>query len=94
MQPRNALVLPKWKGANDDQTLVDLAVFLRTVASMGVEDVRTVLEHYSDCDNPLETFKQNQAMMMEQAQRMRDEGEKNKNKPLTSGFGFGFGRRR
>ena len=95
LQPRNALILPKWSGADEDKTLVDLAAFVRTVASMGVDDVRTVLDHYSDSSNPLETFKQNQALLMEQQQQqVRAQVEDQKNKPLTGGFGFGLGRKR
>ena len=92
LQPRNALILPKWRGANDDATLVDLAAFVRTVASMGVDDVRTVLDHYNDSPNPLETFKQNQALLLEQ--QRQQQAEDPKNKPLTGLFNVGLGRKR
>ncbi|KAH6926002.1 hypothetical protein HPB50_012941 [Hyalomma asiaticum] len=60
LQPRNALRLPKWDGSDDDRTLIDLAQFLRTIATSEVEDVRTVLDYYSQFDDPLEAFKENQ----------------------------------
>ena len=95
LQPRNAFILPKWTGADDDKTLVDLAAFLRTVASMGVDDVRTVLDHYNASSDPLETFKLNQTLLMEQQEQDRAMLEEQKKKLLTGDFGgFGLGRKR
>lgn len=37
--------------------------YLSAIASSGVEDVRTVLEYYSQFDDPLEVFKANQAKL-------------------------------
>ncbi|XP_064484537.1 mitochondrial import inner membrane translocase subunit TIM50-like [Ornithodoros turicata] len=70
LNPSNALRLKKWEGNDDDRTLVDLAVFLRTVATSNVEDVRTVLEYYSEFDDPLEAFRENQRKLEEERQRM------------------------
>lgn len=69
LQPSNALRLKKWEGNDDDRTLVDLAVFLRTIATSNVEDVRTVLEYYSEFDDPLEAFKENQRKLEEERQK-------------------------
>ncbi|XP_077537192.1 mitochondrial import inner membrane translocase subunit TIM50-C-like isoform X2 [Haemaphysalis longicornis] len=69
LQPRNALRLPKWDGSDDDRTLIDLAQFLRTIATSEVEDVRTVLDYYSQFDNPLEAFKENQRKLQEEKQQ-------------------------
>ncbi len=96
MHPRNAVILKKWVGNDDDRTLVDLAAFLRTVASSGVEDVRNVLDYYNQFDDPLEAFKENQAKVQaEQERAAKQNAEEQKNKPLAGGYGFGlFGRKR
>lgn len=70
LQPRNALRLPKWDGSDDDRTLIELAQFLRTIATSEVEDVRTVLDYYSQFDNPLEAFKENQRKLQEEKQQV------------------------
>ncbi len=96
MHPRNAVVLKKWIGNDDDRTLVDLAAFLRTVASSGVEDVRSVLDYYNQFDDPLEAFKENQLKVQaEQERAAKQSAEEQKNKSLAGGYGFGmFGRKR
>ncbi|CAN7999678.1 unnamed protein product [Ixodes hexagonus] len=68
LQPRNALRLPKWDGADDDRTLLDLAQFLRTIGTSEVEDVRTVLDYYRQFEDPLEAFKENQRKLQEEKQ--------------------------
>lgn len=50
----------------NDRTLMDLAVFLKTIAESGVDDVRGVLEYYSQFDDPLATFRENQRKLAEQ----------------------------
>ncbi len=94
LQPRNALVLKKWKGDDDDQTLVSLADFLRAIAASGVEDVRGVLEHYSQFDDPIEAFNQNRARLLAEQEKLRQATEDQKNKQFASSWGFGLGRRR
>ncbi|XP_022083036.1 mitochondrial import inner membrane translocase subunit TIM50-like [Acanthaster planci] len=69
LQPQNAFGLKKWEGNDDDRVLVDLADFLRTIAASGVEDVRPVLEHYKQFDDPLGTFKANQARLQAEQER-------------------------
>ncbi|GLG99423.1 Mitochondrial import inner membrane translocase subunit TIM50-C [Gryllus bimaculatus] len=64
--PRNTLLLPRWAGNDDDQTLVDLANFLRTIAAAKVEDVREVLDYYHNFDDPIEAFRENQRKLIEQ----------------------------
>ncbi|XP_067005619.1 mitochondrial import inner membrane translocase subunit TIM50-C isoform X2 [Anabrus simplex] len=64
--PRNLLLIPRWKGNDDDQTLIDLAAFLRTIATAKVEDVREVLDYYQQFDNPVEAFRENQRKLLEQ----------------------------
>ena len=78
LNPRNCLVLERWKGDTDDSALIDLSIFLRTIASQKVDDVRDVISHYAQFDNPLDVFKENQAKMLEDGERRK------KAQPLTS----------
>ncbi|PSN35358.1 hypothetical protein C0J52_11507 [Blattella germanica] len=64
--PRNMLKLPRWKGSDDDRTLVDLAAFLRTIAAEKVDDVREVLDYYHQFPDPVEAFRENQRKLLEQ----------------------------
>ncbi|KDR10492.1 mitochondrial import inner membrane translocase subunit TIM50-C-like [Zootermopsis nevadensis] len=64
--PRNMLRLPRWKGNDDDQTLVALGTFLRTIAAEKVEDVREVLEYYQQYPNPVEAFREKQRKLLDQ----------------------------
>lgn len=66
LNPNNCLTLKKWDGNSDDRTLYDLAQFLRAIASEGVGDVRDVIQHYSQFDDPIEAFKENQRKLAEQ----------------------------
>ncbi|KAI5734949.1 hypothetical protein M8J77_012360 [Diaphorina citri] len=66
----NALIIPRWNGNDDDRTLVDLAVFLRTIAVNGVDDVREVMLYYSQFDDPIEAFNQNQIKLREQMKEL------------------------
>lgn len=67
----NALILPRWNGDDTDRTLVDLAVFLRTIAVNGVDDVREVMMYYSQFDDPIEAFNQNQIKLREQMKELQ-----------------------
>lgn len=66
LTPSNAVRMKKWGGNDDDRSLVDLAIFLRTIAESGVDDVRGVLEYYSQFDDPLGAFRENQRKLAEQ----------------------------
>ena len=94
LHTRNAIGLQKWKGREDDRQLVDLAAFLRMIALSGVEDVRTVLDHYNKFDDPLEAFKENQRrLQVQQDQKASDKAQENQS--LSKGWsGSFFGRRR
>ncbi|XP_066290189.1 mitochondrial import inner membrane translocase subunit TIM50-like [Branchiostoma lanceolatum] len=96
LQPSNAVGLPKWDGNSDDRTLFDLAFFLRTIATSGVEDIRPVLDYYRSEDDPLEAFKRNQARLQEeQARKIEEEAESKKSvAPLGSWSRGFFGARR
>lgn len=63
LQPYNGVALRPWDGNSDDRVLLDLSAFLKTIALNGVEDVRTVLEHYALEEDPLEAFKQRQSRL-------------------------------
>lgn len=58
--PQNCFILPKWNGDSNDRTLVELSDFMREIAKLGVEDVRPVLKYYSQFDDPLAKFQENQ----------------------------------
>ena len=60
LHPRNAVGLPKWTGSDSDRKLIDLAHFLKTIAISNVDDVRTVIDHYNQFDDPVEAFRENQ----------------------------------
>ncbi|XP_050679404.1 mitochondrial import inner membrane translocase subunit TIM50-C-like [Leptidea sinapis] len=64
--PANALILKKWKGADDDTTLLDLANLLQTIAMSNVSDVREVLTYYSQFEDPIAAFRDNQRKLLEQ----------------------------
>ncbi|XP_070577920.1 mitochondrial import inner membrane translocase subunit TIM50-like [Ptychodera flava] len=92
LHPNNAIGLKAWEGNDDDRALFDLAIFLRTIAASGVEDVRTVLEHYRLEDDPLEAFKRNQARLQEEkSYRQADKPQTSLTGGLTKGL---FGRNR
>nr|KAF6411998.1 translocase of inner mitochondrial membrane 50 [Rousettus aegyptiacus] len=69
LQPYNGVALRPWDGNSDDRVLLDLSAFLKTIALNGVEDVRTVLEHYALEDDPLEAFKQRQSRLEQEEQQ-------------------------
>lgn len=70
----NCLKLKKWDGDSNDQTLYDLSNFLMAIANEKVEDVREVIRYYSQFDDPLTVFKENQRKLAEK------ENEKLQNK--------------
>ncbi|CAL8135381.1 unnamed protein product [Orchesella dallaii] len=66
----NALVLPRWKGNDDDRALFDLAALLQTIGSSGIEDVRGVLEYYSKFDDPIAEFRKKQQELAQKEKEM------------------------
>uniref|UniRef100_A0A2K6LR03 Mitochondrial import inner membrane translocase subunit TIM50 n=1 Tax=Rhinopithecus bieti TaxID=61621 RepID=A0A2K6LR03_RHIBE len=79
LQPYNGVALRPWDGNSDDRVLLDLSAFLKTIALNGVEDVRTVLEHYALEDDPLAAFKQRQSRLeQEEQQRLAELSKSNK----------------
>ncbi|RUS85071.1 hypothetical protein EGW08_007165 [Elysia chlorotica] len=90
LQPRNSLVLSKWLGEDEDRTLIDLAHFLKTIGTSGVEDIRPVLDYYNQFDDPLDAFKENQRRLQdeEEARRQKGKEESVQKKGWLSGFGI------
>ncbi|XP_026325956.1 mitochondrial import inner membrane translocase subunit TIM50-C isoform X2 [Hyposmocoma kahamanoa] len=90
--PQNALILKKWKGADDDTALLDLANLLQTIAMSNVLDVREVLTYYSQFDDPIAAFRENQRKLMEQMEEKEKENKTN-NPPIASSWIRSFTRR-
>ncbi|XP_025105179.1 mitochondrial import inner membrane translocase subunit TIM50-like [Pomacea canaliculata] len=89
LNPRNTLLIPKWTGSDDDRTLIDLAHFLKTIASSGVEDVRNVIEYYSQFDDPIAAFRENQRKLQEEQERLAQEyKDKEEKKSIWGGLGL------
>lgn len=91
LQPSNGLALPRWDGSSDDRQLYDLAAFLKTIALSGVQDVRTVLEHYALEEDPLAAFKRRRTQLEEEEQQRRAELAQGK-KPTGLSLGSWAGR--
>lgn len=68
--PQNCFILKKWSGDSSDKALVELSDFLRAIANQGVDDVRPVLRYYSQFDDPMAKFKDNQR----KAEEMKTQG--------------------
>nr|CAH0099482.1 unnamed protein product [Daphnia galeata] len=91
--PRNALKIKEWKGNDDDRTLVDLALLLKTIATSEVQDVREVLDFYNQFDDPIEAFRENQRKLQEQQELMERMNQEKQILPPTSVARGLFGRR-
>ncbi|KAL0821320.1 hypothetical protein ABMA28_005913 [Loxostege sticticalis] len=89
--PENSLILKKWKGADDDTSLLDLANLLQTIAMSEVADVREVLMYYSQFDDPIAAFRDNQRKLLEQMEEKEREGKREQ--PLTNNWLRTFTRR-
>ncbi|KAJ8961162.1 hypothetical protein NQ318_008843 [Aromia moschata] len=64
--PENLLCVKQWDGSDDDTSLLDLAMFLKTIAENGIEDVREVLQHYSKFEDPMAEFRKKQKKLIEE----------------------------
>ncbi|KAM9325290.1 mitochondrial import inner membrane translocase subunit TIM50 [Gastrophryne carolinensis] len=86
LQPYNGLAIKKWDGSSEDRALYDLTAFLKTIATSGVSDVRTVLENYSLEEDPIEAFKRRQSQLeQEEQQRLAEMAQLNKRQTLSLG---------
>lgn len=83
-QPENAIVIPKWTGDPQDQTLIQFIPFLEYLATMGFEDSRTVLKSFEGKYIPAE-FAEREKLIRKKLEAKNTE----KKKPRSSGFGLG-----
>lgn len=90
-QPENAIILPKWNGDPQDQTLIQMIPFLEYLATMGFDDVREVLKSFEGTYIPAE-FARREKILREKFEAA--EAEKRKHRPkrslggLTSALGL------
>ncbi|CAF4828955.1 mitochondrial import inner membrane translocase subunit TIM50-C-like [Pieris napi] len=92
-QPENALILKKWKGADDDTALLDLANLLQTIAMSNVSDVRDVVTYYSQYEDPIAAFRENQRKLLEQMENEKKERDSQPDQNLARGWLRTFTRR-
>lgn len=74
---RNALLIPRWNGNDNDRTLIDLAAFLKMLANNKVEDVRDVLDYYQQFEDPLQAFRENERKVLESLEQKERERKDN-----------------
>lgn len=86
LNPQNCLIIKKWEGDSDDKTLFDLAQFLAAIATQNVDDIREVLRHYSQFDDPVEAFKENQRRLLEQEEAKKIIESERQSPSLLSSF--------
>ena len=89
-QPENAIVLPKWKGDPNDQTLVQLIPFLEYLATMGFDDSRPVLKSFEGTFIPVE-FARREKLLREKFYEKRLAEGKGKKKPSVAGVAGALG---
>ncbi|KAL7075506.1 hypothetical protein ACQ4LE_004990 [Meloidogyne hapla] len=95
LNPENVLCVPKWNGDMNDTSLVDLAELLKTIHLSDVEDVRPVLQFYSQFDNPTEEFRKRAKMIGQENQQTNISSTKSTSEePLKKYRGSLFGARR
>ncbi|KAB8360953.1 hypothetical protein FH972_024685 [Carpinus fangiana] len=78
LQPENAVILPKWSGDSKDphtNDLVALIPFLEYIATMGIQDVRSVLKSYEGTHIPTE-FARREARAREAFNKQLEEERK------------------
>ena len=86
-QPENAIILPAWDGDPQDQTLIQLIPFLEYLATMGLDDVRTVLKSFEGTYIPVEFARREKLLRQKfEAQQSEKRGGRPKRK-----LGIGLG---
>ena len=78
-QPENAIIIPKWTGDPNDQTLIQMIPFLEYLATMGFDDARSVLKSFEGKYIPAE-FARREKLLREKFEAER----KGKGKPKKS----------
>jgi len=83
-QPENAIILPKWKGDPNDKILVAFIPFLEYIATMGFEDVRTVIKSFEGTYIPLEFAKREKALREKFERQLAEERKKRPKRSIGS----------
>ncbi|XP_026847350.1 mitochondrial import inner membrane translocase subunit TIM50-B [Drosophila persimilis] len=78
LHPKNTFSIPRWSGNDDDTALFDLVSFLTVLGISEIEDVREVLQYYSQFKDPVAKFRENQQKLSE---KMMAEELKKSSKP-------------
>jgi len=89
-QPENAIIVPKWTGDPNDQTLVQFIPFLEYVATMGFDDSRAVLKSFEGKYIPAE-FARREKLLREKFEAKMAEERKKRPKRTVGGIGSLFG---
>jgi import inner membrane translocase subunit TIM50 len=89
-QPENAIILPKWNGDPNDQTLVQLIPFLEYLATMGFDDTRPVLKSFDGTFIPAE-FARREKLLREKFYEKRQAEGKHRKKPSVAGVAGALG---
>ncbi|XP_053404888.1 mitochondrial import inner membrane translocase subunit TIM50-C-like isoform X2 [Mercenaria mercenaria] len=84
LNAENGFNINKWTGDMNDTALGELAEFLRAIAVSKVDDVRPVLKYYSQFDNPMEKFHENQRKLKEEQERQFQAQQSRESKNMTS----------
>ncbi|SPP86923.1 blast:Mitochondrial import inner membrane translocase subunit TIM50-B, partial [Drosophila guanche] len=85
MHPRNIFSIPRWLGNDDDTTLFGLVSFLSVLGISETEDVREPLHYYSQLEDPVVKFRENQQRLSDEM--FSEELEKsNKLQPLVKNW--------
>ncbi|CAB3397918.1 unnamed protein product [Caenorhabditis bovis] len=92
LNPENMLRVPEWKGNMDDTSLVDLAELLKTIHLSDPEDVRPMIQYYSQYDDPAKEFRRRAIYLAEQESQKHAQQEDQSMIKRYTGKLFGFRR--
>lgn len=77
--PENLFRIKRWSGNDNDTSLIDLASFLKTIATNDIEDVREVLKSYSKYDDPVQAYSEKQRRRIEDLDQQAATNKENSN---------------
>uniref|UniRef100_A0A1I7U715 Mitochondrial import inner membrane translocase subunit TIM50 n=1 Tax=Caenorhabditis tropicalis TaxID=1561998 RepID=A0A1I7U715_9PELO len=92
LNPENMLRVPEWRGNMDDTSLVDLAELLKTIHLSDAEDVRPMLQYYSQYDDPAKEFRRRAVYLAQQEEQKKQQPDESSMLKRYSGRLFGFRR--
>ncbi|CAI2354344.1 unnamed protein product [Caenorhabditis sp. 36 PRJEB53466] len=92
LNPENLLLVPEWRGNMDDTSLVDLAELLKTIHLSDTEDVRPMLQYYSQYDDPAKEFRRRAVYLAQQEEQKKNQPDESSMLKRYSGKLFGFRR--